>query len=321
MIFTSLPDNYAPLSEGLVYRAELEQVRDTVDVEIINVGTGRTEGVCRFTGVDKIEIDIAHYVNRMFNPQPVDKPTGIYSADDRVAKVCIAIDGVRSPQRIFSLFACDGVPRMVSGLTYQRSIALGERDEIPLYAPKGGDVVIYIWQGSRMTDSHTFAIAPSQEVRVLAINTGEFDSGTTSVEVFFFGNLHDDYLTYRITERPQQRNRLSWLTSFGSIESYTFPARREVKLTASRERFYGSGGSLTRNVSEERSVTLTSDPEPSDMVAALEEIISSRAVWSVGGGRTVPVDVVSSECRYDADGSPAIISVEVRTSKRGEEKL
>lgn len=318
MIVTAIPDNYAPVSGGLVYRADLEQMRESVEVLIINTYDDNTIGRCRFCNVDKIDVDIAYYVNRAFNPQPSRYSTGIHRCTDRTVRVLLEIDGIRTEPRIFSLFACDGIPRIVSGLNTMRRIACGERDEIPVYAPYGGVVTLAAWQDGQRVFNNEYNLDVSDEVQLLVIDTNDLPDDITRIEVSVDGGGLEELITYRIAARHFKSIRLSWVTSFGSIESYTFPSRSEVVRKCVKSRYYAEKGYISRNICDERITTLAADPEPPEMTAALEEILSSQGVWSVRGCYCVPVDVVSSECRYGGDAEPAIISIEVRPQRREE---
>lgn len=314
MIFTSLPANYAPVSEGLVYTVDLEQKRESVEVQVLNSVTGEVQGVCRFSDTDRIEIDIAPFVDRMFNPRPLLESIGIHPAEGRVAKVCIAIDDVRSPARLYSLFICDGLPRIVSGVRDCRTISIGECDELPLYAPQGGMATMNIWSAGKVLHEIKLPLAAIEEVQLLMLDTTILPPETDFIEVYFDGRLREEYISWRVVPRPAQRNRLSWLTSFGSIESYTFPARQEVLHKTVKERFHACSGHIARTVSDCHTVTFVSDPEPHAMMSALDELLSSRAVWSIEKWSVIPIDVVSSEWRHEGNGKPDTISVEVRAA-------
>lgn len=318
MKFTSIPQNNALLDEGLVYDIDLEKVCDRVELSVADLTDGeRTVATLRFAQTAFISIDIAPYVRRMLHPEPFENAPELYDDWGRTVQVALRVDGEQSPVRTFSLFADDGLPRILTTFPERRTIASGEFDEVAFRAPAGGRIGISTETGDGAVKSRFVNVPASERIRVFRFSPENFvDTRHISI-VFGFGD-RSDTLEYDRVHRSGEAVRVAWLASSGAIEYYTFPTRKEHKLSVGKGRIYSRNGYETSVAGCEASTVLVSDYEPHGVVRALEEILSSPCVWRVDNGRYTELDVVSSECLHRADGLPERVSIEIRTRKREE---
>lgn len=318
MNFTSIPDHFAPIGGGLVYEIQTEDGADAyVDVAVVNAATRQRAALCRFARTDRVRIDIAPYVRRMFAAAPAAGHTELFNNDGRVVRVVVEVNGEASPERRYTLFELDGVPRILSTMPFRRTLAFGECDELPFTAPMGGHVTVVAEDGGGVqTERLNLRVPVSLEpaVWVLRVAADDFDADTARLRVTVStGSGRHEEVVYDMVTRPQGACRVAWLSAAGAVEHYTFPSRRRSTLAVERSRFCGEEGYTTVDIRAERSVLLVSDFETEAMAESLEEIVASPAVWIARSGVSVAVDVLSSESVRNHNGVPASVCVEVRS--------
>lgn len=317
MKFTSIPDNYSLLSEGLVYEVELGEVRDKADLSIIDLSHEKVVATLRFTQTSRISVDIGPYVRRMFTPSPSAGATESQTEADRTVAVAVAVDGARCDVRLFSLFTLDGLPRLLTAMPENRTLATGEFDEVAFYPVGGGRITIGYDNGNGES-VRLIKIEPNARIGVLRINADDFPSAEKGLKVIFESGGRVEKLFYERVRRTPDAVRLAWIASTGAIEYYTFPTSRKRTLKTSKSRIYGSEGYLVTAAEGEATVVAVSDFEPAAVIDVLDEILGSPGVWRVEGDKFTKVDIVSSETLRRFDGSLNSLTVEFRTCKREE---
>ena len=316
MQFTSIPDNYALLDGGLLYEIDLGGLRDSVDIAIVDTTRNNTLATLRFAQTSAVSLDIAPYVRRAFAPAPAAGPTGISYNTRCTAAIVLRTDQGQSPERVFSLYAIDGLPRLLTAMPDIRTIAAGEFDLIPFYAPQGGKITINP-RGTGMIAGRIISVAANKAPGVLRIAADDF-AGAVALSVKFESEGRTDIISYDVVRRPSDAVRVAWVSSTGAVESYTFPTCKTRTLKADKARFYGRTGYKTTSIGGEASLLLLSDFEPHAAVEALDEILTSPQVWFVREGRITEADVVSSETVYRHGGALNSLALEIRTCKREE---
>lgn len=318
MKFTSIPENHSSACRTLIYEADLGGLRDSVEAAVIDCSDDSVAARLRFSQTDRLSLDIAPCVRRMFDPRPSGLSFGIRADAGRTVRVAVEVLGTRSPERTYTLFELDGLPRLVTTMPETRTIAGGEFAEIPFYAPAGGTITLAAVGSSVSSPARTVSLPAAETVSLLQLSADDFPLDAAGIDVRFASGGRTERIFYDRVARSPESVRLAWLASTGAIEFYTFPTRRKRVLKADKERIYTSGGYVTAGCCSEASMLLVSDFEPRTTISRLEEILTSGRVWRVEGSLFTEVDVVSAETTYRYGGAPATITVEIRTRKREE---
>ena len=312
--FISLPEDYAPVDAPLEYTATLGEHYEGIEVEVFDARTSQRKALCRLHDTSSVCIDIAPYVRRMFDPQPA---AGWYSAiipaEGRTVEVQVAVGGVLSPVRRFTLFPFDGLPRLLTTMPAERTLAPGEYDELPFYAPEGGCFeIISEDEEGRQTVCGTIYSSPSEDIRIFRLAEDVMVVPGCWCRVRFEAGDRCEEVVYRRVMRPAGARRLAWLAATGAVEYYTFPQRRRSILAVEKQHYCNGGGYTTVDICAERSELLLSEFEPAAMADALEEIVSSPRVWIAGAEGVTEVYAVSTECVRTFGAEPARVAVEIR---------
>ena len=316
MNFNVIPDDFAPIEGGLVYRFDCGAVRPAIDVKIIDAATDEMQAVCRLTNTDFGSVDIAPYVRRMLHATPTAKHDDIITDKTRSVSVRLEIDGVSSAVRRYSLCPLGTSERLFTTMPVQREIAQGESDELTFYTPNGGFVTVTEYFDEDCSN-YEYEFTPSNEVQILRVNADDFVSGTYAIDINIETGGRVDTVRYDFVRRPVGARRLKWLSSKGSIEACTFAVCRSQRLKIDKSRIYGADGYRTVGIQTERTMSLSSDYEPSDVIEALEELLYSEQVWIETAEVLEPVDVLSTENATVCNGGLNAIKIEVRPQRKG----
>ena len=320
MHFISIPDNFADLSQGLVYRMDAEAEGRSIDVIVRDIATGRQVATSRFFDTRIMEIDIAPYVMRMFDPQPADKVPGLNLPQGRTVDITVQADGLSSVARRYSMLRPQR-PQFITTMPANRALSRGQHDEIALFAPDGGVLKIVDDSDDSQAVIASLDIPAGEQPFVFTLTADAIakdDCGMADIKlVLETAGAHDE-IFYLVTDIDEKADgcRLAWLSSQGSIERYTFPVRLENRRTVKKKRWYAGDGYGSHTILDERSVMLLSHFEPAAVVEALGEIIASEAVWLEKDGHNIPVDVVTSEHRIEHGAAPNSLMLEIRAARR-----
>lgn len=310
MKFISIPENYASLEGGLVYDIDLEGLRDTVEVSIINSGTEEVAATLRFAQTALISLDIAPYVRRMFDPQPAAGLSGCIADAGRVAEVTVAVDGVRSPSRRYTPMLFDRLPRLLTTLPGRRTLAAGECDEVAFYAPAGGHIHLDIERPAGI-ERTTIDLPAEDKISLFILSADSLPDDAVAADLIFESGGRTESISYDRAVRPAGAVRLAWVAASGAIESYTFPSHRRT-LTVTRDAFCSRTGHRTVSRGNETRRLLLSDYEPQALIEALEEILSARRVWCMEGGCATETEVLTAETLRRFDGPLNTLTLEIR---------
>lgn len=323
MEFTSLPKNFSAVDEPLIYGLDFGERVDAVDVEIVDADAGRTLAVCRFADCDSARLDVAPHVRRLFSSRKLNTTaTGIYEDPSGVAYIKLRALGQTSPACRFSPYVVDGAARLLTMMPLHRTLAAGERDELPIWSPMSS-VVTLTAHGASLSEPmvQTFKVEGSDRIRILVVDTTWLPFGTEQVTVLFEpteGSPRE--VDYRIVRRNADSCRVAWVASSGCIERYTFPARRSETLTAERSRVLGPEGWRTASLTAERVTELVSDYEPREMIESLEEIVSAPQTWMhIPMQGFAASDVLSSSTVRMFGGPPDRVTLTLRPARRAVE--
>lgn len=322
MTFTSIPDNYTPLTSPLIYRFGFDEPQQSVEVRIVDVAHNTTLGIRRMQGVQSAEIDIAPYLKHCFALNPIEGGTGLADADRLYAVVAVEVGEVRSEQRYFSPYlVTEGVGTLFRGSTKAQAISRGESDYVVIYAPNGGDIFCELYEGELAIDGLSFSIEPQPGLQVLKFSPEEFTQSADSVIVEFAIDGVMDYLTYRIVPKSELSKRLMWLAADGTLQLYTFPMCRCLHTRIEKQRIESAEGHQVTSCRSERVWTMVSDYETTAEMERLSEIIESPFVMLDCGQTSVRVDVLSTESVVRYGGALNSLQIDIRPYDRKEREL
>ncbi len=319
MIFTSIPDNYAPVNGPLIYLFSLETEQRSADVKIIDVAHGRTIATRRLYDVQSAEIDVAPYLKRCLEFKPIDGGTSIDDADGLYARIAVEVDGVRSEERLFSPYQVnEGVDTLFRSGAKLQTLSRNESDCVVIYAPNGGVVSCELYEGESICDRCDIEVVARQGLQILKICPASFPAEADSmlVEINLGGVV--DYLTYRIVPQGDGAMRLMWLATSGIVQAYTFPTCRLRQIRTEKQRIESYDGHITIAGCAESVLSLLSDYETAAKIEQLGSILESKYVYLDRGTISQRVDVVSTESVVRYGGTLNSLQVDIRSYDRKE---
>lgn len=317
MLFTSIPDNYAPINKPLLYGFSFEVVRDVVDVKIVDIAHNRTLGARRFYDVQSGQIDIAPYLKRSFEPRPVDGFINVVDAEGFYSVIAVEVDGERSPQRYFSPYpVCDGEATLFRSATKQQTLSHTESDYIVIYAPRGGSVGMEFYVEEWLDSQLNMEIKPNDGLQILKVEASICNLPVNEIVVNINLDGIDDYLTYRIEPKSELSRRLMWCDKDGTIQFYTFPTCRTRHSVVEKQRINSEQGLRVVDCQTENVLSLISDYETVAEIERLGGILESGFVWLDKGVSSVRVDVVSTESVVRYGGALNSLRVDIRSCDR-----
>ncbi|MBE6211131.1 MAG: hypothetical protein E7130_05830 [Rikenellaceae bacterium] len=322
MIFTSIPDNYTPVTHPLIYRFAFDEEQEVVDVQIIDARHSRTLGIKRLYNVLHGEIDIAPMLAETFCCEYVEGGTLLGVAEGLFATIVVQIGDIATPIRYFSPYpVMDGVGTIFRISPKVQRLFRGESDFVVLYAPNGGFISCESYHDGEVVDVADFMIDPDHALQIFKLSTADCAEMADEIIVQFNLDGVEDFQTYRVVPKPESTHRLVWLASDGSLQLYTFPTCRSRRLAVQKQRVVSSDGVVVASAASESSLTLVSDYETTAEIERLGEIIESKQVWLERGTKGVKVDVLSSESVVRYGGSLNSLQIEIRPCDRKERLL
>lgn len=321
MKFTTQPENLSPVDAGLIYAfdTESDEPRD-VQVAIIECGSGEVVGRQMLCGVTEGSFDIAPYVRPFIDPQPI-VASGTELSDAACRQFAVEIDGVRSRTLTVSDNRVETIAgEWLSTMTEHRRIGYGERDEIRIFCRPGSmlDVSVVADNGETVCDS----IQPENGAAVLRIDTGDFPKRTRTLEVrIVCDGRQARPVCYSLVRRYPNDLRLVWLSSFGTVERYTFPVVRSIMRNTVRTAVTAADGSRrTVGCESEQCIRIVSDYERRGVVEALADIAVSPKVWIEGKRALIDVEVLTTASTLYEFGRPCCIDIDLRIAGKGVER-
>lgn len=316
MRFTSTPQNFTPIEQGLVFAFTTDNSTPaTVVVEIVDCSDESVIATLRLHNVTTAEVDIAPYIAPFAERKPLKSSTStLQEAPTALYKV--RVDDVESAELLVSLNRSKVVaPAVATTMSSQRRLACGECDELLLFAEEGSDLEIVM---STDTGEELRLEKVSSGAEMLTVVADDFGEECRRIDVAVLcdgGEVAS--LCYNIVAPSGRGVRLAWLSSEGSIERYTFPVTHSITLNAERERV--GDGEILRTVAcrSESRLEVASRYEPRATIAALSEIVASSRVWLVAE-EDIEVDVVTATTTQSLFGEPSAVVLSLRLWQREE---
>lgn len=322
MIFTSIPENYQPITQPLIYQIDLGEHREFVDVKILDMARGEVLAIKRFYDVQTAEVDITALLAKSFRFRFVEGGTSIVDAEGLYAAIALEIDGTQSEVRYFSPYSLvEGCSTVFRGGSKLQPLARQESDCVVVYAPSGGTITCEAYCNGSIIESLDMDIEPSVGLQIFKLLASDFPEESDEIIVQFEVGGIVDYATYRIQPKPELSHRLVWIALDGTLQLYTFPVCRSRRIAVKKERIHSVEGVAVTACESEEVLILVSDYESVAEIERLGEIIESKQVWVERGARGVRVDILSSESVVRYGGALNSLQIEISPCDRKERLL
>lgn len=284
-MFTSYPSDYSSLQSELIYYISNSSGGD-ITIYVTDEKTDEVYGVKKFYSTTSAQLNVAPIVRPHAYPQAEKFVTGFATGTNYGASTIRLSDdqGNTTPTCVVTLsHQMESDLGLVSTFAAEdRALILGECDVVRFRVEPNENIYVYVRQylygqtSAAGTLTYTlldgtidgfvnFNVA-AKVFTSLAGRESELESIT--VDVAQSSGLVGS-VSYTLIDPPKEPIRLMWISSRGSIESYTFPLVKE------RLRTRNSGESLRTTL------TLGSAYETAEVREALAEIIDSPYTWIV----------------------------------------
>lgn len=314
-MFTSYPPNYSPLYSELTYTFTTSSESD-ITIYLTDVTSNDIFGVKKFYSTTTAQVNVAPILRPLIYPVAEKLETGFASSTNRGAVTIQLSDaeGNVAPSRVFALSKqTEDQIGLVSTFDAEgRALSLGECEMLRFRITPGVDTFVYVRQYLYGQDS----VAAGMSYTMLEGTVDGFINFNVAATPFEAIEEQADQLetitvtvmqnnstvasvSYSIIDPPHEPTRLVWISSRGSLESYTFPVVRE------RVRSHKSGESARTTL------TLGSAYETYAVRQALAEIIDSPTVWVFMGDEYREALSVSSSVVMSPIDELATIEMEI----------
>ncbi len=303
MNITSSPAPYSSAVEPLLYTLEGLDPEAITTVEIINADNGSILGTLRLRGLAKRSIDIAPYLRRHFDLNPIiHSATYTVAAPFSIINCYIRIDSIESSLLHATLAAPHNSPlapnELLSDKPLHRTLAAGENDDLRLISVDGSiEASLLLFDQSGNVTPYTLSATEREQMVCVVI---DFDSlqarvsaPLTRIEVTLRTSVSEvATVSYDIVERGVASHRVAWFNSLGACDFHTFDGCGSRKVSIERCRTNGSADPLT---SRRTTITLDSGIMPHNSLNALLSLLASPVVWLFVEGRLRRVEVLTSD--------------------------
>lgn len=300
MIEILLPENYSSAYTGALYSIDKASNSDPYVVEVIDSAKRETLGFRRVQFLNNNRINIARYLSRVLNPQPLHSESGWVLPEGRSVEAQLLIDDEFTPSRIFTASLTNLTGNMLLSNLTHRTVTPHDIDEISLFAEPG---VIKIKVA--VDSEKTYRQPISEYNHSGGLITYNFDvmsamrKGYDPEEVRRFwlyitlDNKEIACLRYSVIPITSQSVRLGWLNPYGAVDYHTFRSLGRL-LRTEKDRVVR--GISVQRVSTVRSTyaweeVLSSGYLPLQSATAMSSIFSSPRVWRIENGEAQLVDV------------------------------
>lgn len=319
MKFTSVPAGFTSFREPLTYAFDAEGAPRDITFTIVDVESGATIGAKKLYAATAGEIDIAPYLRRAARCRMPDEVAecSVVDTGGRV-KVRVEAEGVASPVRTFiaAKVADDKLYALLTTQYDRRAMAADEFDAIGYFAMPDAVVEIVV-EAFGSGYERLVLTPPAGGQRTVAVTPRGFAFVPESMRVTIrVDDEEADTIDYEIAENLADACRLAWFNRHGAPELYTFPARRQSRVEATRGRVLHPFGGEDVATGRDDALTLVSAYEPRAQAEAIAEAVASPEVRAVRGGRTRRVSLATDKATLHG-GEMNLVEVEIRAS--GEE--
>lgn len=202
------------------------------------------------------------------------------------------------------------LPALLTTMPRTRLIAAGESDELT-FVTEGPCTVTVTAEAAGAATSKSYRVSAGG-FSVFRLDTRDFPGAETlTADAGACGKV-----VYSVIPATAGACRLAWHSSAGSIEHYTFPIEKSVRIEAAKTQAYGPDGYVTATATTQRRRALVSAYETREVLEALAEAVSSPDVWLVEKGAYTPVDVTTDTVVVHRHGAVNCLEIEIRPKRK-----
>lgn len=202
------------------------------------------------------------------------------------------------------------LPALLTTMPRTRLIAAGESDELT-FVTEGPCTVTVTAEAAGAATSKSYRVRAGG-FSVFRLDTRDFPGAETlTADAGACGKV-----VYSVIPATAGACRLAWRSSAGSIEHYTFPIEKSVRIEAAKTQAYGPEGYVTATVTAQRRRVFVSAYETREVMEALAETVSSPDVWLVEEGAYTPVDVTTDTVVVHRHGAVNCLEIEIRPKRK-----
>ena len=261
MLFTRIPQQYAPLGGELRY-AVSQETAGNIDIRIVDAAAGSAAGIGaavspggadragtrgpvgdgsallgakRFAAVAEAAFDAAPYLRRRLHFTPATGRTGFYPAEGRTVTAVVEAAGTDgeaaaavAPARTFLPGDAPGTPGLRTSMPLVRLIPEDACDELTLLTD--GPCIVTVTAEAGDTATAESYRASEAGLHLFRLDMRDFPGAErVTVDAGTCGTV-----VYSVTPAVQGQVRLAWRSSAGSVEHYTFPIVRTTTVRTER---------------------------------------------------------------------------------------
>lgn len=311
MKITKISGDYTPIRQGILFGISTEsEVPTDLVVEIVNSTNEKVVATQFLHSVTEAQVNIAPYIEPTSSHIP-SQCKCISIADTPLISHHIRIgDVVSEPVLTWLNTEAIVLPSLISSMPQTRRISREECDEIALMVGGGKNISVAI--SSDLDEYVDIQHYTTTGCAILSISPMDFDEKCRCIDVVIrcndqqIGNLH-----YNIVPALNGSVRVAWISEYGSIERYSFPAAISSKHLSKRQIIRTTEGWHAANGSTEYSMSLCSHYEPRATIEALAQIVSSPKVWIENEKGCDEVAVTSSVVEQSIFNGPNCICLDM----------
>ena len=331
MLFTRIPQQYAPLGGELRY-AVSQETAGNIDIRIVDAAAGSAAGIGaavspggadragtrgpvgdgsallgakRFAAVAEAAFDAAPYLRRRLHFTPATGRTGFYPAEGRTVTAVVEAAGTDgeaaaavAPARTFLPGDAPGTPGLRTSMPLVRLIPEDACDELTLLTD--GPCIVTVTAEAGDTATAESYRASEAGLHLFRLDMRDFPGA----------------VVYSVTPAVQGQVRLAWRSSAGSVEHYTFPIVRTTTVRTERREAEGPQGRVVAAAETDREIVLVSAYETRSMLEPLAELTATAAAWIVTEKRYIPVDIATEEAVVQRRGTLSCLEIAIRPKRK-----
>ncbi len=272
-------------------------------IEVSDYYTNEDYGVKKFYSTDSAQINIAPMIFDYLLPEPMRYTTLSAGFPSKgFPRIKVSVGDVQCEVRYFTYAKSEmEAPALLTSLPKNRLLYAGECDQLSVLCPVGTYLAYELVGTAREAGGVELNLSGS------AIYTGgagniyinadlycqDYSSLTLSI---YAGTELIDQVAYTLECEQSNGYRVAWISSYGSIEYYTFPFVDDLTQLSS--------GAVTK--------TLRSAYGTAGEVEALSEIITSPKVWHATSDDFTLIEVLSDELVLRQAGELMITTIKIQ---------
>ena len=331
MLFTRIPQQYAPLGGELRY-AVSQETAGNIDIRIVDAAAGSAAGIGaavspggadragtrgpvgdgsallgakRFAAVAEAAFDAAPYLRRRL-PAEGRTVTAVVEVAGTDGEAAAAV----APARTFLPGDAPGTPGLRTSMPLVRLIPEDACDELTLLTD--GPCIVTVTAEAGDTATAESYRASEAGLHLFRLDMRDFPGAErVTVDAGTCGSV-----VYSVTPAVQGQVRLAWRSSAGSVEHYTFPIVRTTTVRTERREAEGPQGRVVAAAETDREIVLVSAYETRSMLEPLAELTATAAAWIVTEKRYIPVDIATEEAVVQRRGTLSCLEIAIRPKRK-----